>query len=136
MAVSYGEAVKMLQEEAQFHRAEMKSRTEQVPLQVGVIAAGLQGSITLDTRNPTSVEKMLKFLYTGNPKVNNKTAEVQITPGDSDIVPGSYKALRVSQTDQDAMEKLPARGFSRHLSCRELLWSQRLLYPSTFEVKI
>lgn len=36
MAVSYGEAVKMLQEEAQFHRAEMKSRTEQVPLQVGM----------------------------------------------------------------------------------------------------
>lgn len=67
----------------------------------------------MDTRNPTLVEKILGFLYTGNYTVKDNTAEVQIPPSDSDIVPESdirnlEEALRVSQTDQDAIDNLPA----------------------------
>lgn len=71
-----------------------------------------QGSITLDTRNPTLVEKMLEFLYTGSYTVKDNTADVEISPSDSDIVPrsdtlNSEETPRDSQTDQDPMEKLP-----------------------------
>lgn len=72
-----------------------------------------QGSVTLDTRSPTLVEKMLEFLYTGDYTVQDNTTEVQILPSDSDKIPESdtwhsEEALRLSQKDQDDMENLSA----------------------------
>lgn len=72
-----------------------------------------RGSVTLDTRSPTLVEKMLEFLYTGDYTVQDNMTEVQILPSDSDKIPESdtwhsEEALRLSQKDQDDMENLSA----------------------------
>lgn len=72
-----------------------------------------QGSVNLDTRSPTLVERMLQFLYTGDYTVEDNTTKVQISPSDSDKIPEldtwhSEAALRLSQRDQNEVENLSA----------------------------
>lgn len=72
-----------------------------------------QGSVNLDTRSPTLVERMLQFLYTGDYTVEDNTTKVQISPSDSDKIPEldtwhSEAALRLSQRDQNDVENLSA----------------------------
>ncbi|CAG7990813.1 unnamed protein product [Penicillium salamii] len=74
-----------------------------------------QGSVTLDTRNQTLVEKMLEFLYTGDYTIEDNTIETRTLPSDSDKIPESdtrhsEEALRLSQKDQDDMENLLAEN--------------------------